>query len=95
MLRAYIGLHHYAALANNAFTFACRNAELDQDMANGVLTYVDYSYHDFVHMENILTSYTTQEIESNSLAHLYSGTENKWKPLVKSVKQMKASGEVV
>jgi hypothetical protein len=95
LLRSYIGLHHYAALANNAYTIAYRNAELEPGVANSVLAYVDYSYNDFVHMENILTSFTSSEIQSNSLAHLYSDTENKWKPNVRSLEQLKAAGEIV
>jgi hypothetical protein len=94
LISAYIALHHYTALTNNAFTFAFRNAELDESLKEVVLSYINHSYDDFSHMENIMPAFENTEIKKNILAHLFEQTENTWKPAVRSVSQMQASGEV-
>ncbi len=93
LIMSYIAMHHYSALANNAFSFAYRNAVTDADVKNGLLKYVEYTYKDYQHMENVIGLLNNNEITQSTMHHLYTETETSWKPHVINAEQLKSENQ--
>lgn len=100
IINCYIALLYYVGLTNvwSSFTLpSAENFDETDSWHQQIKTVVDRSYHDFMHIENLVFALDKQKLQSSDLVHLLGEIGNVYRPLIRdtaAVFSLRAKGEM-